>query len=204
MLNRLKFVGLCLAMFVGVAAYSGASATTICSGCDFTANPGAAASNLGVLNPTTIDQSSFIHSGIAVGAFSDWWVFTVSPAGTGSLNAAFLPTLSVTGFKVDLFTTTGPVCAAVAPGATNPGACSSFGTLGANVGTSTGAGIVSLSGLSLSGGYAFHIVGTSTDTSTLYTGNVRVAPTGRIPEPGSLALLALGVLALGAGLRHRA
>ena len=80
--------------------------------------------------------------------------------------------------------------------------------LGPTIGSNNGGGafVVNLPNAALAAGsYAFHITGMSIAAGAtqpnLYSGNVA---TTVIPEPGSLALAALGLLAAGATLRRRA
>lgn len=212
-MKLIKKAWLGLAFSAGVLASGGASATAICQGCNYQfASP---ATFLGNLDPTTFDSASFTHTGLGNGAFTDWWVFNVTPAGLGGINAVFLPTNSVTGFSISLYSLGGGTsCTAVTnpgtPGSA-PGVCTA-GTIAAGNLTNTGAVdsdpatyTVNINTLAMSGYYAFKISGTSIAPAgtqpNLYSGNVT---TTVIPEPGTLALAALGLLAAGAGLRRRA
>jgi hypothetical protein len=174
------------------------------------------------------DSGSFTHGGLtdsSVGgvgtAFSDWWIFQVNPSGAGQWDATFNPDTAISGFSVTIFSTsglsvTGATAAGTGTGSTcqdtaDPGGsalarqagfCGSFGTLGAAIGSNGPNSQLRVSNLALPiGFYAVHVTGTVTGSNRFYSGNISTHP---VPEPGSLALVALGMLAAGAALRRKA
>jgi hypothetical protein len=178
-----------------------ASAATICAGCEKI--DGAAGTYIGSYNPTTLDEGTFNHTGIQgdVGqntAFTDFFVFDLNPGGMGSISADFTLTTGIRNFVGRLWTAAeGTNC-----GAGAPSACTAIvpGTLLVTATESNRRWEIIASGLE-AGRYIIQVTGeTRPSGNSSYSGQLSFT----VPEPGTLALLGLGLAGLGLSRRRKA
>jgi hypothetical protein len=213
-MNLLKKLALGLTVAGSALAFApSASAATICSGCNY--NESAAGTFLGVHNPNTGDLSTYTNSGLDFGtptAFTNYWLFQIDPSGLAAVDSTFIPNANVTAFNVRLFFVSAFSCTSpLSTPSSTPGACSSF-TYDSSAVLATGENITvgssrisAISFLPLASGmYMFEITGTAgkaIDADNGYSGNLTT--TRRVPEPATLALLAVGLMGAGFAARRR-
>jgi len=213
-MNFLKKLALGLTVAGSALAFApSASAATICSGCNYIDS--AAATFLGVHNPNTGDLSTYTNSGLdftTPTAFTNYWLFQIDPSGMAAVDSTFIPNANVTGFNVRLFFVSAFSCISpLSTPSTSGGACSSFTYNPADVlatGENVTVGSSRISAISFlplaSGMYMFEITGTagaSIAADNGYSGNLTT--TRRVPEPATLALLAVGLMGAGFAARRR-
>lgn len=199
-MKLLKSVLAVAAVAAGSLGAMSANAIQIGFGVPYAGNP----TFLGTLSPVTGDLSTY-ESGELSGAFTQYWFFEINPAGLGSVSATFNPFTAVNGFDVSLHVADTSACGAFTLG----GGYACVTTSGSEIVGDQGAsndGLVYFTFEPLTSGYyIFTITGTATagTSGRSYAGNVSVEATPT-PEPGSLALLGLGLVSLGLARRKRA
>jgi hypothetical protein len=187
-----------LAALALVALALPAAAVTVCDGCTYQGNP---ATNLGLHDSTTFDNSTFTNSTTGTnGAFDNFWVFSLAPAGAATLDAVFLPIQNISDFTAKLFNVEASTCGGAGA------ACSSL-TLGSLItsGTTAPNFVSALDFLALDAGtYAIEISGVVSGLlagqTASYAGNLQVAA---VPEPSEWALMLAGLAVVGGIAKRR-
>jgi hypothetical protein len=167
-----------------------AQAGLICSACQYGDE---AATYIGTYSPTTLDFGTFEHSDVGIDAglntaFTDYWVFDLSPGGTGSISADFTMLTGISDFAAQLFADGGSACTG--------SDCSSVVT-GALIASDASVGNerrweIIVDDLP-AGRYVIQVTGTTNNRGTsVYTGQLAFVVSG----PATLALLGLGLLGM--------
>jgi hypothetical protein len=215
-MKQLSRLAAAASLAVGAVIAMPASATQICSACEHIG----AQTYLGAHNAATADGSSFARTNMPNANFTldDIYYFDLAPVGAAFQVTAnftpFFPSLGINPFFFEVYEASFAVgngltnCSAVAPGSSLAGSCGGTASLGALVGTSTAAGSNNdqFAAVLGAGTYALRIRGSviagAPTGNRNYQGSL-ITTALEIPEPASLGLVGLGLLAGAAAMRRR-
>jgi len=181
----------------GAMTSTTAMAAPVCTGCSWITGGNV---YLGSYDPMVGETGTFTHASIPDGAFVDTWWFDLNPAGQAAINAIFIPSAEVSGFKIELFGPGSATCGAVGEacsGPFSPGLLVATGDTAPNF-------VSNIDFETLAAGkYSFVVSGSAAPGGLpqhSYSGNLT---TEAIPEPGTLALAGVALLAFGAARRRK-